>query len=215
MATSDWSVPTGKEILGTTYIKDTDNNIAATIEDLVDWCNNANGTYTDWTTTGLRTDFVDNSTAQTVAGVKTFSSSPIVPTPTTDYQASTKKYVDDNIALYGVSSGTYTPTVVASYGFTSVTNIEPCIYMRVGNIVTVNGMFNFIWNGSTTNSYIDLSLPVASAFTDNNEGFGVCSNDDYSSRTIISGFLNDAMRIGFNTPPSSGTSCFTFQYRVI
>ena len=32
---------------------------------------------------------------QTVAGVKTFSSSPIVPTPTTDMQASTKKYVDD------------------------------------------------------------------------------------------------------------------------
>ena len=35
---------------------------------------------------------------QTVAGVKTFSSSPIVPTPTTDYQASTKKYVDDEVA---------------------------------------------------------------------------------------------------------------------
>lgn len=35
--------------------------------------------------------------AQTVAGVKTFSSSPIVPTPTTDMQASTKKYVDDAI----------------------------------------------------------------------------------------------------------------------
>jgi hypothetical protein len=33
---------------------------------------------------------------QNVAGVKTFSSSPIIPTPTTDMQASTKKYVDDN-----------------------------------------------------------------------------------------------------------------------
>ena len=33
---------------------------------------------------------------QTIAGVKTFSSSPIVPTPTTDYQAATKKYMDDN-----------------------------------------------------------------------------------------------------------------------
>lgn len=39
--------------------------------------------------------------AQTVAGVKTFSSSPIVPTPTTDMQASTKKYVDDNIPDIG------------------------------------------------------------------------------------------------------------------
>ncbi len=33
---------------------------------------------------------------QTIAWVKTFSSSPIVPTPTTDMQVATKKYVDDN-----------------------------------------------------------------------------------------------------------------------
>jgi len=33
---------------------------------------------------------------QTIGGVKTFSSSPIVPAPTTDMQAATKKYVDDN-----------------------------------------------------------------------------------------------------------------------
>ncbi|MDP4160933.1 MAG: right-handed parallel beta-helix repeat-containing protein [Bacillota bacterium] len=39
---------------------------------------------------------VKKTSDQTIAGVKTFSSSPIVPTPTTDMQASTKKYVDDN-----------------------------------------------------------------------------------------------------------------------
>ena len=33
---------------------------------------------------------------QTVGGVKTFTSSPVVPAPTTDLQAATKKYVDDN-----------------------------------------------------------------------------------------------------------------------
>lgn len=36
--------------------------------------------------------------AQSVAGVKTFSESPVVPAPTTDLQASTKKYVDDTAA---------------------------------------------------------------------------------------------------------------------
>lgn len=41
---------------------------------------------------------------QTVAGVKTFSSSPIVPAPTTNFQAATKKYVDDNAG--GGGSGT-------------------------------------------------------------------------------------------------------------
>ena len=43
--------------------------------------------------------------AQSVAGVKTFSDSPIVPTPTTDYQVATKKYVDDNA---GSAAGPWT-----------------------------------------------------------------------------------------------------------
>ena len=33
---------------------------------------------------------------QTIAWTKTFTSSPIVPTPTTDMEVATKKYVDDN-----------------------------------------------------------------------------------------------------------------------
>ena len=49
----------------------------------------------------LQTDKADDSAVvhntgnESVAGVKTFVSSPIVPAPTTDSQASTKKYVDD------------------------------------------------------------------------------------------------------------------------
>lgn len=39
---------------------------------------------------------VMNTGNETIAGVKTFSSSPIVPAPTTNLQAATKKYVDDN-----------------------------------------------------------------------------------------------------------------------
>ena len=38
---------------------------------------------------------------ETVAGIKTFSSSPIVPTPTTDYQAATKKYADTKVSKTG------------------------------------------------------------------------------------------------------------------
>lgn len=49
--------------------------------------------------------YVDDSTVgisgdETIAGVKTFSSSPIVPTPTTDFQTATKKYADD-LAIAG------------------------------------------------------------------------------------------------------------------
>lgn len=39
-------------------------------------------------------DVVHNTGAETVAGVKTFSSSPVVPTPTTSTQAANKSYVD-------------------------------------------------------------------------------------------------------------------------
>lgn len=45
---------------------------------------------------------------QTVSGVKTFSSSPIVPTPTSDMQTSTKKYADDGLATKVPTSRTLT-----------------------------------------------------------------------------------------------------------
>lgn len=44
---------------------------------------------------------------QTVAGIKTFSSSPVVPAPTTDLQAATKKYVDDNAVAAFVGARVY------------------------------------------------------------------------------------------------------------
>ena len=41
--------------------------------------------------------FVGLANDQTIADIKTFSSSPIIPTPTANMQASTKKYVDDTV----------------------------------------------------------------------------------------------------------------------
>lgn len=46
--------------------------------------------------------------AQDVTGVKTFTVSPIVPAPTTDLQAATKKYVDDNSGTSDIPDGTTT-----------------------------------------------------------------------------------------------------------
>lgn len=48
---------------------------------------------------GLKADdntVVKLSGDQSIDGIKTFNSSPVVPTPTTDFQSATKKYVDDN-----------------------------------------------------------------------------------------------------------------------
>lgn len=46
-------------------------------------------------------DVVHDTGDETVAGVKTFSSSPLVPVPTTDAQAANKEYVDDAITAGG------------------------------------------------------------------------------------------------------------------
>lgn len=63
---------------------------------------------TDW----QLLQFVRLTGAETVAGVKTFSSSPIVPTPTTNYQVATKEYADkailSSIKDYGTSASSGT-----------------------------------------------------------------------------------------------------------
>ena len=58
---------------------------------------------------------------QTIDWIKTFSSSPIVPTPTTDMQVATKKYVDDNAwrwLTYSAISTSQTASVWVYYGVT-------------------------------------------------------------------------------------------------
>ena len=65
----------------------------------------AGGSATSIVAIGGKGSFVDLATAQTVAGVKTFSASPIVPTPTTSGQAATKGYVDSITPSIAAGSG--------------------------------------------------------------------------------------------------------------
>ena len=69
MATYSWTIPTGNIITGNTYIKDTDNKIQDTMDDLADFVNSS-GAYTGQ---GLLFDYVDKANNQTITGVKTFS----------------------------------------------------------------------------------------------------------------------------------------------
>lgn len=56
--------------------------------------------------TYINTNFVDVNNAQNITEVKTFTVSPIVPTPTTDYQVANKKYIDDNNKINTLTSKT-------------------------------------------------------------------------------------------------------------
>lgn len=69
MATYTWSIPSGQSITGQTYVKDTDNKIQETIDDLVDFVN-GEGVHSNQ---GLSYDFVDKQSPQVVTGAKTFT----------------------------------------------------------------------------------------------------------------------------------------------
>lgn len=73
--------------------------------------------------------FVDRYTAQAVGGVKTFSSSPIVPTPTTASQAATKGYVD-GVAIAGAPDAS---TSTKGIGRVSVAPVSPTTPIFVGD----------------------------------------------------------------------------------
>ncbi len=69
MATYKWSIPAADIISGSTLIKDTDNKIQNTIDDLVDFVN-GEGNHAG---VGLPYDLATTNTAQVISGAKTFS----------------------------------------------------------------------------------------------------------------------------------------------
>jgi hypothetical protein len=69
MATYSWSIPSGNTITGSTIIKDTDNKIQNTIDDLVDFVN-GEGNHSE---SGLTYDLVTTNTTQVISGAKTFA----------------------------------------------------------------------------------------------------------------------------------------------
>lgn len=94
-------------------IAERNNSLVTTVLPSINaWATQANLTQTEINTTAaqvaaasvnggysqnyINTNFVGVNNAQNITEVKTFTASPIVPTPTTDFQVATKKYVDDN-----------------------------------------------------------------------------------------------------------------------
>jgi hypothetical protein len=65
---------------------------------------------------GKKSELVNADGAQTINGVKTFTTFPVTPSgaPTTDYQASNKKYVDDSITTLSNAKATKALSNLAS-----------------------------------------------------------------------------------------------------
>ena len=103
--------------------------------------------------------FVQTSGNQTIAGVKSFSSFPVTPSsaPTTDYQVSNKKYVDNLIGAWA----SWTPTITWSGGTTDPTSftVSSARYVTVGNLVFCM-LRGSLTRGSGDRSYLSLTAPV-------------------------------------------------------
>ena len=83
------------------------------------------GNATSIVVVGGKGKFVDLASAQTIAGVKTFSSSPIVPTPTNTGEAAPKSYVDSQVATTVVSfNGRSGPVTLTAADVPSLTAVK-------------------------------------------------------------------------------------------
>jgi len=138
MATYKWSVPTGKQITGQTFLKDTDNNIADTIDDLVDFVN-SEGNHTGQ---GLVYDLVDRLSNQTISGDKTFTGS---------LTGSLTGNISGNAA--GTSSKLANPRTISlsgdvtgSVSFDGSTNVDMDTTVNIQPFIS--GMI-MIWSGSS------------------------------------------------------------------
>src|SRR5665647_316894 len=80
---------------------------------------------------------VHNTTDETIGGIKTFSSSPVVPTPTTGNQATNKTYVDSTVSAGASDATTTTTGLVQLSGDLSGTATAPTVPGLTGKEATV------------------------------------------------------------------------------
>jgi hypothetical protein len=117
-----------------------------------------------------------------------------------------------------IASGTYTPTLTNSTNISSST-ARVCQWLRVGNVVTVSGIFDATCTAAAnTATALGMSLPIASALALNEQLGGAGSSGASARETllIVADTTNDRATIGWaaNSTSSEGRS-FSFTYTVL
>ena len=130
MATYNWSVPTGKEILGSTKIKEADNKLKDTVDDLTNFVNGT-GTHAGQ---GLTYDLIDRVSNQTITGIKTFNTlnaTTINSNLTGNVTGNVAGNSDTATSLATSRTISLTGDVTGSVGFNGTSNVS--INATVGN----------------------------------------------------------------------------------
>ena len=113
--------------------------------------------------TYINTNFVGVNNAQTIAGIKTFSSFPITPStsPTTDYQVVNKRYVDDNNKINTLTNKT-TPIAADEFVIAdsdSSFSLKKLSFTNLKDNILPSGIVT-MWSGSV------ISIPSGWALCD-------------------------------------------------
>jgi len=176
---------------------------------------------------------VHNTGAETVAGVKTFSSSPIVPTPTSGTQVANKTYVDSlaalgtpaDPALFGLSmwtsplysaTATYGPSAQTFVGVLSRSSVSTTITKLGTWLLTagatagagVNGLALYSESGTLLAQTGDMTVEFQT--TGYVEGTLTSSYDIVADTNYYIYFLNN-----FSTPPTIATNSSSGTYPTI
>jgi hypothetical protein len=120
-----------------------------------------------------------------------------------------------------VVGGTYTPTGTTGTGITLVNAIGVSQYMRVGSCVTVSGLLTILTNGIAGDAFFEVSLPVASNFTNNSQccGSGLATGSSLASipLRVIADITNNRAQVMLTGPGTSQTYSlsYIFTYTII
>lgn len=139
--------------------------------------------------------------------------------------------IDLSIPTTTLISGTYTPTLTANASGGSVLNsatLRKAYYQRVGNIVEVSVYFEIDVATPSTDSKVDISLPIASSLSNIYEviGFGYLTNVSSDSgnggssadeMNVNANTTDDRARVGLTTMVNTGTQfCkVKFSYEIL
>lgn len=125
-----------------------------------------------------------------------------------------------SISQGAIISGTYTPSLTDTTNVAASTAF-PCQYMRVGAVVTVSGYVDVDVTAGETATALDISLPIATTFSNDYEcgGTAVPSSriSAFSAGGIRANTVANIARLAYfsGTSTSNESYFFSFTYQII
>jgi len=148
-------------------------------------------------------DIVSKTGNESIDGTKTFTSSPVVPTPTTDMQSATKKYVDDNKEATWVANDNRAKTALNASGTAPVYACRAWVNFNGIDTVAIRASGNV--SSITDNGIGDYTVNFATAMPD--------GEATLSGVTTLNSSGNLAVLVPYNYPGSSTSTSFRLQTR--